>query len=163
VALPTLDFQPQGPATTFDAGDEFLVAPSAPAGSGTTPQGPSDTSRGGTEGLRGSTVSGAINVVAIHPTNPSIVYVGTVSGGIWKTTDINRTDMAPLDFGANDPLREAAPDTAANGTTAGFVLGPGNTPTYLYQWSGQKSGGDSAVRSEFFIAGMIFHPSRVKS
>jgi hypothetical protein len=31
------------------------------------------------------------------------------------------------------------------------------------QWSGQKSGGDSAVRSEFLIAGMIFHPSRVKS
>jgi hypothetical protein len=31
------------------------------------------------------------------------------------------------------------------------------------QWSGQKSGGDSAVRSEFVIAGMIFHPRRVKS
>ena len=31
------------------------------------------------------------------------------------------------------------------------------------QWSGQKSGGDSAVRFEFLIAGMIFHPSRVKS
>src|SRR6266536_3777296 len=31
-----------------------------------------------------------------------------------------------------------------------------------HQWSGQKSGGDSAVRSEFFIAGMIFHPSRGK-
>src|SRR5262245_2093073 len=30
------------------------------------------------------------------------------------------------------------------------------------QWSRQKSGGDSAVRSEFVIAGMIFHPSRVK-
>jgi transposase-like protein len=33
----------------------------------------------------------------------------------------------------------------------------------LNQWSGQKSGGDSAVSSEFLIAGMIFHPSRVKS
>jgi hypothetical protein len=31
------------------------------------------------------------------------------------------------------------------------------------QWSGQKSGSDSAVSSEFVIAGMIFHPSRVKS
>ena len=31
------------------------------------------------------------------------------------------------------------------------------------QWSRQKSGGDSAVRSEFVIAGMIFHPSRVQS
>jgi hypothetical protein len=34
---------------------------------------------------------------------------------------------------------------------------------FLNQWFGQKSGGDSAVRSEFVIAGMIFHPSRVKS
>jgi hypothetical protein len=33
----------------------------------------------------------------------------------------------------------------------------------LQQWSRQKSGGDSAVRSECVIAGMIFHPSRGKS
>jgi hypothetical protein len=32
-----------------------------------------------------------------------------------------------------------------------------------HQWSGQKSGGDSTVRPEFVIAGMIFHPSRVQS
>ena len=31
------------------------------------------------------------------------------------------------------------------------------------QWFRQKSGGDSAVSSEFVIAGMIFHHSRVKS
>ena len=31
------------------------------------------------------------------------------------------------------------------------------------QWSRQKSDGDSAVSSQFVIAGMIFHPSRVKS
>src|SRR5215216_1048743 len=31
------------------------------------------------------------------------------------------------------------------------------------QWFRQKSGGDSAVSSQFVIAGMIFHPSRVKS
>ena len=36
-------------------------------------------------------------------------------------------------------------------------------PSRFSQWSGQKSGGDSAVSSEFLIAGMIFHPSRVKS
>ena len=33
----------------------------------------------------------------------------------------------------------------------------------IQQWSGQKSGSDSAVSSEFVIAGMIFHHSRVKS
>ena len=31
------------------------------------------------------------------------------------------------------------------------------------QWSRQKSGGNGAVSSEFVIAGVIFHPSRVQS
>jgi len=31
------------------------------------------------------------------------------------------------------------------------------------QWFSQKSGGDSAVSSEFVVAGMLFHHSRVKS
>jgi hypothetical protein len=39
---------------------------------------------------------------------------------------------------------------------------PARTPN-PNQWFRQKLGGDSAVRSEFVIAGMIFHPSRVKS
>ena len=38
-----------------------------------------------------------------------------------------------------------------------------NRIEHFEQWSRQKSGGDSAVRSEFVIAGMIFHPSRVQS
>jgi len=36
-------------------------------------------------------------------------------------------------------------------------------PVTSRQWFSQKSGGDSAVSSEFVIAGMIFHYSRVKS
>src|SRR5215470_17993957 len=44
------------------------------------------------------------------------------------------------------------------------VLRPRGIQTpFIKQWSGQKSGGDSAVRPEFVIAGMIFHPSRVQS
>ena len=42
-------------------------------------------------------------------------------------------------------------------TTVDFIT------ALFYQWFGQKSGGDSAVRSEFVIAGMIFHPSWVES
>src|SRR4029453_15541429 len=38
-----------------------------------------------------------------------------------------------------------------------------NLSQFVEQWSRQKSGGDSAVRSEFVITGMIFHPSRVQS
>jgi hypothetical protein len=50
---------------------------------------------------------------------------------------------------------------ARTGNATGFVaviLG-----VIVFQWSRQKSGGDSAVSSEFVIAGMIFHPSRIKS
>jgi len=32
-------------------------------------------------------VSGAINAIAASRTNPDLVYVGTVNGGIWKTTN----------------------------------------------------------------------------
>jgi hypothetical protein len=32
-------------------------------------------------------VSGAINAIAANPTNPDLVYVGTVNGGVWKTTN----------------------------------------------------------------------------
>src|SRR5687768_6012049 len=34
-------------------------------------------------------VSGAIQAVVAAPSNPSIVYVGAASGGIWRTDNIN--------------------------------------------------------------------------
>jgi len=40
-----------------------------------------------------SPVSGAINAIAPSPTNPDLLYVGTVNGGIWKT--INATAESP--------------------------------------------------------------------
>jgi hypothetical protein len=38
-------------------------------------------------------VAGAINAIAASPTNPDLVYVGTVNGGVWKTT--NATNDSP--------------------------------------------------------------------
>jgi len=32
-------------------------------------------------------VEGRITVIAIHPTNPNIVYAGTANGGLWKSTN----------------------------------------------------------------------------
>jgi hypothetical protein len=66
-------------------------------------------------------------------------------------------------------------DTGQLGVEPLAAIGPesyGKTPQntryeYCYdfksQWFRQKSGGDSAVRSECVITGMIFHHSRVKS
>src|ERR1041384_209928 len=38
-------------------------------------------------GSRGrSPLAGAINAVVPHPTNPDILWIGAVNGGVWKTT-----------------------------------------------------------------------------
>ncbi|MEM7705433.1 MAG: Ig-like domain-containing protein [Pseudomonadota bacterium] len=40
-----------------------------------------------------SPASGAIHAVAPHPTNPDIIYVGSVNGGVWRTG--NATALVP--------------------------------------------------------------------
>ncbi len=50
--------------------------------------------------------SGRIRGLAIHPTNPNVVYIGAAAGGIWKTTDGGASwadksgDFNRLTFGA---------------------------------------------------------------
>lgn len=57
----------------------------APGSTGNwAPKGPS-TSAGGYAGL------GRINCMAFHPTNEDIFWVGTPSGGLWKTTNFGAT------------------------------------------------------------------------
>ena len=38
-------------------------------------------------------INGAIQAIAVHPTDPNVMYVGSVNGGIWKTT--NATAASP--------------------------------------------------------------------
>jgi hypothetical protein len=38
-------------------------------------------------------INGAIQAIAVHPTDPTIMYMGSVNGGIWKTT--NATAATP--------------------------------------------------------------------
>ncbi len=49
--------------------------------------GPTSVTNGQVEGIANRPVSGAINVLAAHPSDAATIYVGTVNGGIWKTTD----------------------------------------------------------------------------
>jgi hypothetical protein len=60
-----------------------------------TPVGPGPILDGQTAGLvaQQDPVTGAVNVVAPHPTNSSVVYLGAVNGGIWRTT--NATSASP--------------------------------------------------------------------
>src|SRR5207249_759972 len=57
-------------------------------------QGPGPITGGQTEGLNldGSgtptnPVAGAVAVIAVHPTDANVFYIGAVNGGIWKTTN----------------------------------------------------------------------------
>ena len=64
-----------------------------PAGNSWSDEGPAPNLGGQSEGIVNNPVSGAINSVAAHPTNPNILYIGAVNGGIWRTT--NATNASP--------------------------------------------------------------------
>jgi photosystem II stability/assembly factor-like uncharacterized protein len=51
------------------------------------PQGPRPITGGQVEGIADAEVVGAVKAVATHPTNPDILYVGAVNGGVWRTTN----------------------------------------------------------------------------
>jgi len=65
-------------------------------------------------------INGAIQAIAVDPTNPDIMYVGSVNGGIWKTTNATAatphwlplTDNLPslslgaLEFDPTDPTHQ---------------------------------------------------------
>ncbi|MDZ4853021.1 MAG: GEVED domain-containing protein [Pirellulaceae bacterium] len=57
-------------------------------------QGPSPTVNGQITNVQpNNQINGAIHTVLAHPTNPDVLFVGGVNGGIWKTT--NATSVNP--------------------------------------------------------------------
>src|SRR5262245_24197980 len=52
-------------------------------------QGPGPLQLGQVDGMKDSPVSGAIQTIAQHPVQPDTLLVGSVNGGIWKTTNAN--------------------------------------------------------------------------
>lgn len=56
-------------------------------------QGPGPNTLGQVENITNRQVVGAINVVAPHPTNADVMFVGAVNGGVWRTT--NATAAVP--------------------------------------------------------------------
>ena len=57
------------------------------------PLGPGPLLNGQSEGITNTPVIGAIEGIATHPTDDDIIYIASVNGGIWKTT--NGTDASP--------------------------------------------------------------------
>lgn len=56
-------------------------------------QGSSPSKEGQVEGITDKEVAGAIHCVTPHPTNGNIVYIGAVSGGIWKTENASTSSL----------------------------------------------------------------------
>ncbi|MGQ0799957.1 MAG: WD40/YVTN/BNR-like repeat-containing protein [Pseudomarimonas sp.] len=100
--------------------DNLSASWNAPkGGSGTWVHvGPAPILHGSVEGITNRPVTGAINAAVPHPTNPAILYVAAVNGGIWRTS--NATAASPNWTPLTDTLRSnsvrtlAADPTAAN-------------------------------------------------
>lgn len=81
-----------------------------------TPQGPGPAVKGQIENVHpNNMIVGAIHTVLAHPTNPKILYIGAVNGGIWKTTSAqsNNPKWLPL----TDALATSAIGAMAFDTT----------------------------------------------
>jgi Ca2+-binding RTX toxin-like protein len=78
-------------------------------------------------------ISGAVQGLATHPTNPDIAYVGTVQGGVWRTnnaTAVSPTWVPQTDFLASLSIGDLEFDpTDATGNT--LVAGIGDTSSFL--------------------------------
>ena len=82
-----------------------------------THEGPGPNIRGQDENVPGETslagnppnpVSGAIEALAIHPTDPNIVYIGAANGGIWKTTTATYSRNDGIDNNGTGGVDDAA-------------------------------------------------------
>ena len=73
-------------------------------------------------------IGGRIRAIAVHPSDPNIVYIGAVAGGVWKSVNGGTAWTSLNDFMANlavvslviDP---ANPNTIYAGTGEGFFNG----------------------------------------
>lgn len=70
-------------------------------------------------------IAGRVRGVAIDPTNPAIIYSGSVSGGVWKSTNGGSTWIPTSDFADNIAISSIAidptnPNIIYAGTGEGF-------------------------------------------
>ncbi|HET7226508.1 MAG TPA: T9SS type A sorting domain-containing protein [Candidatus Eisenbacteria bacterium] len=89
-----------------------------------TPLGPAPIPNGQTTNVS-TPVSGRVTAIAVHPTNPDIVYVGTAQGGVYRS----------LNGGAS---WTAIFDNAQTLAVGALALAPSN-PTILYVGTGEAN------------------------
>jgi photosystem II stability/assembly factor-like uncharacterized protein len=77
-------------------------------------------------------IGGRVRTVILHPTDPNIVYIGSVSGGVWKTTN-GGANWAPLK------------DNMENLAVCSMVMDPSNS-NILYAGTGEGFFNADAIR-----------------
>lgn len=120
--------------------------------------------RPGSDPLNGP-VSGRVPALAVHPTNPLIVYAGAADGGVWKSTDGGATwvpktdDLASLATGSI-AIAPSDPDRIVWGTGEPYYAGDayGGAGVFL-----STDGGDSwasiGLASEKRIPALVIDPA----
>src|SRR6185369_7382087 len=91
-------------------------------------------------------VSGRVDALAIHPSNPSVLLLGAATGGIWKSTDAGATWR---------PVSDNAPSLA----TSSIAFAPSN-PSIVFATTGEldSSRGEglpSESRGTYLAAGLL--------
>ncbi len=73
-------------------------------------------------------IGGRLRGLVVHPTNPNIIYVGSVAGGVWKSTNGGATwastmnDLITLNISAL-AMKPGDPNTLYAGTGEGYFTG----------------------------------------
>ena len=70
-----------------------LPAPETVVGEPWVPIGPASTTGGQVTVPPSNEIAGCIQALVVHPTNPDIIYVGSIGGGVWRTA--NATAASP--------------------------------------------------------------------
>src|SRR5882762_3683683 len=90
-------------------------------------EGPAPNTRGQVENIDDREVTGAIESVATHPSDPRILFIGAVNGGIWRT--LNATEQKPrwehLTDGLKSPSIGALEFDPTDSTHQTLVAGTG--------------------------------------
>ncbi len=102
--------------------DAMRALPEPPAGAG--------INRGSWASIGPGNIGGRVRAIVVHPTVTDTMFVGSVAGGIWKTTDAGATWAPVNDFMANLAVSAlvivpGSPDTMFAGTGEGFYNGDG--------------------------------------
>lgn len=112
-------------ALLLPAGAHGQPPPISPA-TAWTPQGPGPAVGGQTENVvPNDEISGAIHTVVAHPTNPKILYIGAVNGGVWRTQNAH----------SNNPNWKPLTDALATSAIGALELDP-TDPTASTLWAG---------------------------